>query len=380
MRELEGLSYNQIGERMGMSRPVVESTLFRARRRLSEEYDELVSGRRCEQVQAVIAAEGERPLRKLGIRDRRQLARHLAHCQPCRRHARMAGVDDSFFTTPGLAAKIAALLPFPWLRWRRPRGGGDEAAAASSSHAVAALQSLPVVARLADSSSPAFGIGRAGAAAAALLVAGAGGGLVAGLGAHGATSPHRVPLRSAPVSHVAATPPARTIHVTGASAAIGATPARAQNISRSHGGGGASGGGGGTASQASTGSSSPAPSSGQGAGASRSPLSGTLRPVGSTLQSATSAGGATSNPLGQVVGSASNTVNGATQGASNTVNKVTQGASNGVNEVTQGASNTVNKVAQGASNTVGKITSGAANTVNKVDSGATNTLNTLTHP
>ena len=52
LRELEGLSYEEIGERMGMSRPVVESTLFRARRRLSEEYDELVCGRRCEHVQA----------------------------------------------------------------------------------------------------------------------------------------------------------------------------------------------------------------------------------------------------------------------------------------------------------------------------------------
>src|SRR3954451_583060 len=37
MRELEGLSYREIGERLGMSRPSVESTLFRARRRLTEE-------------------------------------------------------------------------------------------------------------------------------------------------------------------------------------------------------------------------------------------------------------------------------------------------------------------------------------------------------
>ena len=32
MRELEGLSYREIGQRLGMSRPSVESTLFRARR------------------------------------------------------------------------------------------------------------------------------------------------------------------------------------------------------------------------------------------------------------------------------------------------------------------------------------------------------------
>ena len=55
MRELEGLSYRQIGERLGMSRPSVESTLFRARRRLSEEYEELVSGERCRRIQSIIA-------------------------------------------------------------------------------------------------------------------------------------------------------------------------------------------------------------------------------------------------------------------------------------------------------------------------------------
>ena len=54
MRELEGLSYDQIGARTGMSRQMVESTLFRARRKLGEEYEELASGRRCEQVQSAI--------------------------------------------------------------------------------------------------------------------------------------------------------------------------------------------------------------------------------------------------------------------------------------------------------------------------------------
>jgi RNA polymerase sigma factor (sigma-70 family) len=43
MRECAGLSYREIGERLGMSRTCVKSVLFRARRRLSEEYEELVS-------------------------------------------------------------------------------------------------------------------------------------------------------------------------------------------------------------------------------------------------------------------------------------------------------------------------------------------------
>ncbi len=90
LRELEGLSYDEIGAQMAMSRPIVESTLFRARRRLAEEYEELISGRRCEHTRQVIDAWEGRTLRRLGIRERRQLARHLAHCQPCRRHARAA--------------------------------------------------------------------------------------------------------------------------------------------------------------------------------------------------------------------------------------------------------------------------------------------------
>ena len=159
MRELEGLSYEQIGERLGMSKPMVESTLFRARRRLSAEYDELVSGRRCEHVQTLIEAGGERPLQSLGLRERRQFARHVAHCQPCRRHARMAGVDDSLFRTPGLIGKIAALLPFPWLRWRRSHTDEDTIAG-SGSHQLAAFQSLQAVAPLADPSGPVAGIGR----------------------------------------------------------------------------------------------------------------------------------------------------------------------------------------------------------------------------
>src|SRR3954449_11014558 len=88
LREFEGLSYREIGDRMGLSRPGVESTLFRARKRLTEEYDELVSGQRCARIQTIIAAaDGSAP----GTRDQRRLARHISHCQPCRRMAMAAG-------------------------------------------------------------------------------------------------------------------------------------------------------------------------------------------------------------------------------------------------------------------------------------------------
>jgi RNA polymerase sigma factor (sigma-70 family) len=119
LRELEGLSYREIGDKMGMSRPAVESTLFRARRRLTEEYDELVSGARCLRIQSLIAtAVGSR----LGTRESRRLSRHVAYCQPCRREAMAAGLDAAILTHVPLrkraAAKVAALLPFPLFeRW-----------------------------------------------------------------------------------------------------------------------------------------------------------------------------------------------------------------------------------------------------------------------
>jgi RNA polymerase sigma factor (sigma-70 family) len=120
LRELEGLSYREIGERMGMSRPAVESTLFRARRRLTEEYDDLVSGARCMRIQAIIAMATEG---RLGARETRRLSRHVSHCQPCRREALAAGLDAAILTHVPLhkraAAKVGALLPFPVIdRWR----------------------------------------------------------------------------------------------------------------------------------------------------------------------------------------------------------------------------------------------------------------------
>ncbi|HWI07417.1 MAG TPA: sigma-70 family RNA polymerase sigma factor [Solirubrobacteraceae bacterium] len=127
LRELAGLSYREIGERLGMSGPAVESALFRARKRLTEEYEELVSGERCRRVQRLIDEDGGR---RAGRRDRRRMARHLAHCQPCRRHACRAGVDLGAVVRPpaAAAARIAAFLPLP--AFLRRRWGGDDAATA----------------------------------------------------------------------------------------------------------------------------------------------------------------------------------------------------------------------------------------------------------
>ena len=171
MRELEGLSYRDIGERLGMSRPAVESTLFRARRRLGEEYEELVSGKRCLRVRAIVDGAG----RSAGVRDRRRMDRHISHCQPCRRYALAAGVDLE--PRPSLrpaAAKIAALLPLPAFVRHRIDGDAAQQLLGSQGQATVAHWSTNV----AGSVDPGTLVGwsKAVVAAATVAVAGVGAG------------------------------------------------------------------------------------------------------------------------------------------------------------------------------------------------------------
>jgi len=161
LRELEGLSYNEIGERMALSPSAVESTLFRARRKLEHEYAELDSGRRCRMVDAAILrlAEGEGSQRDLW-----RLSRHARRCAGCRRRARSQGVDPA----EGRGAWAAALLPLPaFLRGRGGSGGGS----ASFASAMPALEL------------PASVAGKALAVLATALLVGGGGATLGGIGA-----------------------------------------------------------------------------------------------------------------------------------------------------------------------------------------------------
>ena len=110
MREFEGRSYREIAETLDITRPAVESALFRARRRLESEYAELSEGRRCAAMRTTIArlAEGLG-----GHSDQARLARHARRCGLCRRRARELGVEP-LSTLARVRAKVAALLPLPW--------------------------------------------------------------------------------------------------------------------------------------------------------------------------------------------------------------------------------------------------------------------------
>jgi RNA polymerase sigma factor (sigma-70 family) len=364
MREFEGLSYGAIGERTGMSRQMVESTLFRARRKLSAEYDELASGRRCEQVQAMIEDGRAISARSVGIRERRRLTRHLAHCQPCRHIARLAGVDESLVKPRSVTAKIAALLPFPVWRWPWGRGAtktaaGKSAAAKGAAHASGAgsVQSAAGVAAPAASS---IGIGQAAATMAALALAGAGGGIVTGLWTgRDAARPHA----ATPARHAAGSAAAPTRHVVRSTVAGGLAsqaprthspasgvprllrPPAAQGSRSAH-----------AASRGSSRGSAPARagatggSAGTGTGASRPSVTGTAR---------TTVTG-TSRNVDKVISGTTGTVKKVVSGATGAVNKVVSGASGTVNGVVSGTSGAVNKVLPGTTGAVDKVVSGAA--------------------
>jgi RNA polymerase sigma factor (sigma-70 family) len=129
MRELEGRSYREIAEQLDITRPAVESALFRARRRLESEYAQLAEGRRCAGMRTTIArlAEG------VGTAaDEGRLARHARRCSLCRRRARELGVEP-LSTLARVRSKVAALLPLPW----GMQGGGGPFAGVLSERAAA---------------------------------------------------------------------------------------------------------------------------------------------------------------------------------------------------------------------------------------------------
>ena len=172
MREFDGLSYREIGDRLDMSRAAVESTLFRARRRLGEEYGEIASGERCLRVRDIVDAREERAV---GLRDRRRVARHLSHCQPCRRYAHLAGVDLGKVRAPGSAvARVAAMLPLPVFMRRRVHAD-DARQLLGAGHGMPVLHLSPSVVTAVDPATVS-GWSKAVVTAATVAVAGLGAG------------------------------------------------------------------------------------------------------------------------------------------------------------------------------------------------------------
>ena len=149
MRELEGLSYEDIGTRLRISHSAVESLLFRARRGLRDEYGEISTGERCRKMRMFMAQAVEGVGRR---RDRRALVRHTEGCAVCRRDAFVMGlgpmVDDERGGVRRGLSKVAALLPLPGFLNRRSEETGQLSSGGGglsfASHAQAAINHVTV--------------------------------------------------------------------------------------------------------------------------------------------------------------------------------------------------------------------------------------------
>ncbi len=381
MRELEGLSYREIGRRLGMSRASVESTLFRARRRLSEEYEELTSGERCKRVQTMIAGGGER---RLGVRDERKLGRHVSHCQPCRRAAYAAGFDVAELQRKtSLGAKVAALLPFPAFvkRWFGRGGDGGGSGGGSSSSSLAQWS-----ASLGQHAEPISGWAKAAAVAAAVAVAGVGAGVATTHGDADVKAPRPAAAGSIPASAASAAAAAKAAGAatTGSGRATASASRRSaakpsssssrakRGATRRAGGGSGSGSGGGS------GSAGGGSSSGGGSVAASAPAGS----GGGSASSAAKAGVSAPKlnaPQVQAPKAGNSTVDNATGAVTGTVNKTAGAATGAVNNAAGAATGAVNGAVGAVGGAVNQATGGAAGgVVNGATGAATGAVNGAT--
>ena len=100
MRELEGRSYQEISELLGVTNSALETLLFRARRSLADELENLVT---CQTAELAMS---QRLDGRLSRKERRRLKEHLGECAPCARRAELQGKQRRAF-------KGLALLPLP---------------------------------------------------------------------------------------------------------------------------------------------------------------------------------------------------------------------------------------------------------------------------
>jgi RNA polymerase sigma factor (sigma-70 family) len=319
-RELEGLSYDTISSRTGLSRSAVESMLFRARRTLKIGFDDIATGERCQRMQTVMAGlNGGR----IGIRTERRLARHLSDCPACRREAVALGLDElalgASSRTRSAISRAAAFLPLPaFLRRRLFDGSGVIGTAGQGP----AAEGMSIAAK-------------AGIVLAAAAIAGGGAGVAHKAGALGGGGSGKGPAAAKDGS-------------SGGGSASG-------HGSSSQ---GAGGNGGGAAAGNSGGGSSSGPRGGSGSG-----QNGSGRDQGGPLGGA----GSIVNGLSGKGGSA------ATGGLGGAVGGVTKGAGDSVGGTVNSVTGTVDKTVGGSTDTVGKTVGGATDTAGKTVDGATGT-------
>jgi RNA polymerase sigma-70 factor (ECF subfamily) len=126
MRELEGRSYNEIAEILGLSVSAVETLLFRARRALREQLDGALT---CIDAERAISRQADG---KLSRAERGALRAHLRECRECERVARSHRAQRTAF-------KALAAVPVPTSLTSLFGGGGAVAGGALAAKAAAIL-------------------------------------------------------------------------------------------------------------------------------------------------------------------------------------------------------------------------------------------------
>lgn len=101
LRELEGRSYNEIAEMLEISVSALEALIFRARRSLAEELENLVT---CNSAELALS---RRTDGRLGRKERRRLLAHVSECASCARVAARSMKHRRAF-------KALAVLPLPF--------------------------------------------------------------------------------------------------------------------------------------------------------------------------------------------------------------------------------------------------------------------------
>ncbi|MDT7582200.1 MAG: hypothetical protein QOK35_3465, partial [Pseudonocardiales bacterium] len=135
IRELEGLSYNELATALGVTVPAVKSLLVRARSGLAEAAEARDTD--CAVIREELALAIDRP-----GRPPRLLRDHLRVCSSCRSHRQALRHGH---------AQLASLLPGPsslllggWLASLAGSGGGASTAAVSSTFAAGATKAIAV--------------------------------------------------------------------------------------------------------------------------------------------------------------------------------------------------------------------------------------------
>jgi RNA polymerase sigma factor (sigma-70 family) len=348
MRELEGLSYDKISSRMGLSRSAVESTLFRARRRLKDEFDDISTGERCLRMQAVLAKLSNGGI---GIREERRLSGHLRNCVGCRREAVALGLDElALWGVAGRArsaiSRAASFLPLPAFLRRRL---GDSLNALGAGGSAGVEQGASFAAK-------------AVVLVAAAAIVGGGAGVV-----HKAVGDSSKRAGDSGASQRQGGEPATGAEGGDRNRAPGTAGARGADDTRGPGGPGGPGGlrdgagGGGGAGSA------PASKAGGDLGGAKGVLGQSLESAGSTAQGAGGKAGSLVDGLSGSNGGLDSTVDGVTKGTGDALQKV-GGAGSTIDSATDGAGNTVKSVGDTLKSAPSTTTQQVQPTLNQVTS------------